>query len=102
MYRASVLYGMPDDMEAFDSYYTEIHIPIARKMKGLSRWTLTKPENQEGPLANVYLVADLYAESQQQLDEIFSSPEGQAAAADVAKFATGGVTFLFGEEKEVL
>ncbi|MGC0273160.1 EthD family reductase [Pseudactinotalea sp. Z1739] len=101
MYRVSVLYGTPENTAEFDSYYENIHIPIARKMKGLVRWTLTKPDRQQGEFENVYLVADLYAETKEQFDDILASPEGQAAAADVAKFATGGATFVYGEESEV-
>lgn len=101
MYRVSVLYGTPADPAEFDRYYADVHIPIARKMRGLVRWTLTKPDRQQGDLENVYLIADLYAETREQLDAILASPEGQAAAADVAKFATGGATFVYGAENEV-
>lgn len=101
MYRVSVLYGTPADPEEFDRYYEQVHIPIAKKMQGLVRWTLTWPDQQQGELENVYLIADLYAETKDQLEAILASPEGQAAAADVAKFATGGATFVYGTENEV-
>ena len=101
MYRVSVLYGTPTDPEEFDRYYEQVHIPIAKKMQGLVRWTLTRTDQQQGELENVYLIADLYAETREQLEAILASPEGQAAAADVAKFATGGATFVYGQEIEV-
>lgn len=103
MYRVSVIYGTPTDPAAFDAYYREVHIPLASKMQGLSRWTLTWAQGQDGDLDDtVYLIADLYAESKEAMDEVFASPEGQAAAADVPKFATGGSTLVFGEEEVVL
>ena len=40
MFRLSVLYGTPDDPEAFDHYYRTVHVPLAKAM-GLARWTLT-------------------------------------------------------------
>ena len=101
MYRVSVLYGTPTDPEEFDRYYEQVHIPIAKKMQGLVRWTLTKPDRQQGEFEDVYLIADLYAETREQLDAILASPEGQAAAADVAKFATGGATFVYGQETKL-
>ncbi|SEE21020.1 EthD family reductase [Ruania alba] len=101
MYRVSVLYGHPENPEEFDSYYEKVHIPLAQRMPGLVRWTLTKPDRQDGEMAGVYLIADLYAETKEKLDEVLASPEGQAAAADVANFATGGATFVFGEEREI-
>lgn len=103
MYRVTVLYGTPDDPSAFDRYYREVHIPIARKMRGLAGWTLTWVGDQDGGLLpGIHLVADLYAEDQASMDAILASPEGVAAADDVANFASGGVTFLFGDQESVL
>lgn len=102
MYKCSVLYGKPEDPSAFDTYYRDVHIPLAQKMVGLTSWNLTWTEAQNGELATeVYLVADLYAESKPAMDDILASTEGQAAAADVANFATGGATFIFGDEESV-
>lgn len=103
MYRVSVLYGNPTDPATFDQYYRDVHIPLAKKMNGLTRWTLTWSSGQDGELdESIYLVADLYAESKEAMDAIFASPEGLAAAADVPKFATGGSTMIFGTEEQVL
>lgn len=102
MYRMSVLYGTPEDPEAFDTYYRDVHVALARRMKGLTRWTLTTTAAQNGPLpVGVHLVADLYTDSQEAMAAVLASPEGQAAAADVANFATGGATFVEGYEEEV-
>ena len=101
MFRLSVLYGTPDDPEAFDHYYRTVHIPLAKEM-GLARWTLTWTADQQGdPDTAIHLVADLYAEDEEAMDAILASPAGQAAAEDVPRFATGGVTFLRGTEEVV-
>lgn len=42
MIRLLVLYLQPRDPEAFDHYYESIHIPLAKKMQGLSHWTIGK------------------------------------------------------------
>jgi len=103
MYKATVLYGQPDDPAAFDAYYHETHIPIAQKMQGLTGWTITKldPED-DGTPAPYYLVAELYASSREALLAVFDSPEGHAATADVPNFATGGATFIFGEMETII
>ncbi|MEO2107827.1 MAG: EthD family reductase [Actinomycetota bacterium] len=102
MFRLSVLYGTPTDPEEFDRYYREVHIPLAAEM-GLARWTLTWTAEQEGDLdTGIHLVADLYAEDAAAMDAILASPAGKAAADDVPKFATGGVTFLRGTEEVVV
>lgn len=97
MYRLTVLYGHPDDPAAFDDYYEQRHIPIASKMTGLTGWTITKLD----PESDYYMVADLYAESPEAMDAILQSPEGLAARDDVANFATGGATYLYGHERVI-
>lgn len=103
MYKATVLYGHPDDPAAFDHHYREVHIPLARRIPGLTGWTLTwlEPDLDGNPPAH-YLIAELWANSRAELQAAFHSEAGQAAAHDVARFATGGVTFLFGPVSDVL
>ena len=48
MVRLLVLYGHPTDPATFDKYYEERHIPIAKKMKGLKKWTVGKVQVQPG------------------------------------------------------
>jgi uncharacterized protein (TIGR02118 family) len=103
MVRLLVLYGHPKDPAAFDRYYREKHIPIARRMKGLKKWTIGKVQGTaDGNPSPYYLVADLYAESRQAFEEILSSPEGQAAVADVPNYASGGATFIYTEVEELI
>lgn len=103
MYKATVLYGQPDDPAEFDRYYESTHIPIAGQMRGLTGWTITKLEpNAEGEPPPYYLIAELYAPTREELLAVFDSPEGRASSADLANFATGGATFLFGDVQTVI
>jgi uncharacterized protein (TIGR02118 family) len=38
MVRFLVLYDQPEDPEAFDRHYREVHIPLAKKLPGLRRY----------------------------------------------------------------
>lgn len=102
MYRLSVLYGTPTDPQAFTDYYMSIHVPLAKKMKGLTGWNLTwiDTSDNEG-FPGIFLIADLYAADRASLDAVLASDEGQAARADVPVFATGGAYFHFGDENPV-
>jgi uncharacterized protein (TIGR02118 family) len=96
MIRLMVLYGHPKDARDFDRYYNDVHLPIAKKMKGLMRWTVGRVTGTpDGAPAPYYYIADLFAESRQAMEAILASPEGQAAVKDVPNFATGGVTFIY-------
>lgn len=102
MYRLTVLYGTPDDPAAFDDYYRRTHLPIARRMRGLTGWDLTWITRQEGDVTPpIHLVVDLYAADRAAMDAVLASDEGQAASADVANFATGGATYVYGDEEQV-
>jgi uncharacterized protein (TIGR02118 family) len=103
MIRLLVLYGRPKDPAAFDQYYHETHIPIAKRMKGLKKWTVGKVlGSPDGKPAPFYYVADLFMQSRADFEQLLASPEGQAAVADVPNFATGGATFLYTEIEEVV
>lgn len=99
MTRLTVLYGHPTDPVEFDRYYREVHIPIAREMKGLKGWTIGKCESAvAGEPAPYYMIVGLYAETREDLEAIINSPQGQRTIADVPRFATGGVKFMFDDE----
>ena len=103
MVRLLVLYGQPKDPAAFDRHYQEVHIPIAKQMKGLKKWTVGKVTGTaDGSPAPYYYIADLYLESRAAFDSLLASPEGMAAVADVPNYATGGVTFLYTEIEELI
>jgi uncharacterized protein (TIGR02118 family) len=97
-----VLYKTPKDTAAFDKYYADIHIPLAKKLPGLRKYQVS-----EGPVATpagpsgLHLVAILTFDSMAAIQNAFGSAEGQAAAADVPKVATGGADLMFFDTKDV-
>lgn len=103
MVRLTVLYGHPEDPEAFQRYYHETHIPLARKMQGLKGWTIGMCEAATpGEKPPYYMIVGLYAESREAMEAILASPEGQAAVADVPNFATGGASFMYDDEQVLI
>jgi uncharacterized protein (TIGR02118 family) len=97
MIKVTVLYGAPEDPQAFERYYAETHLPIAAKMKGATRFELTRfGPGPDGSAPAFYRMAEFYFPDQATLQATLGSPEGQATTADLANFATGGVTFLLG------
>ena len=103
MYRLTVLYGHPENPAEFQRHYRDVHIPLAKKMKGLLGWTIGLCESAErGQQPPYYMIVGLYAESREALEAILASPEGQATVADVPNFATGGATFIFDDEKVLI
>lgn len=102
MIRIIVIYGQPADLSAFDRYYADVHTPLTQKMPHLAGFEVTQGAvGIGGSAAQAHLVAILSYASRADMVASFDSPEGKAAAADLAKFATGGVQFLTCEMQPV-
>ena len=97
-----VMYGAPADAAAFDKYYAETHIPLAKTIPGLRKYEVSRGAigTPAGP-AKTHLIATLQFDDLAAIQNAFASPQGQAAAADVANFATGGAEMLMFENEEV-
>jgi uncharacterized protein (TIGR02118 family) len=93
-----VTYKTPKDPAAFDKYYAETHIPLAKKMPGLRKYLISKGDvvNPAGA-SGVHLIAVLSFDSMAAIQAAFGSAEGQATAKDVRNFATGGADIIFYE-----
>lgn len=102
MARLLVMYKTPKDPAAFDKHYFDKHIPLANAIPGLRKY-----EVSNGPVATptgpsgIHLVAILHFDDMATVEKAFASPEGQAAAADVGTFATGGVDMYLFDDKQV-
>jgi uncharacterized protein (TIGR02118 family) len=101
MVRFLVLYNKPHDAEAFERHYREIHIPLAKKLPGLRRYTISRDTTPVRGGEPYHLVAELDWDDMAALQEAFRSPAGQATAEDVPTFATGGVQSMIYELEEV-
>jgi uncharacterized protein (TIGR02118 family) len=97
-----VTYKMPKDTAAFDKHYAEIHIPLAKKMPGLRKYTVNKGPvaTPAGPSGN-HLIATLTFDNMAAIQAAFGSADGRATAADVGNFATGGADIMFFDTREV-
>jgi|SRR5579875_2340963 uncharacterized protein (TIGR02118 family) len=83
MARMLVIYRTPKDTEAFDEHYFNVHVPLAKKLPGL-----TKYETSKGPVIGMagavdpYFIATLHFESLEAIKSAFATELGQACAAD--------------------
>ncbi len=97
MVKLILLYGQPTDPEAFDAHYFSAHADLVAKMPGLLRFEAAKCSSMDGSASPYYVQAELWFDDAAAMQACFASPEGQAAAADVANFASGGATMLLGD-----
>ena len=97
-----VIYKTPKNPAAFDDYYFSKHVPLAKHLPKMQRYETSKGAvHAPAGASGVHLVATLTFASLADIQAAFASPEGQAAAADVATFADGGVDMIFFDTQEV-
>jgi uncharacterized protein (TIGR02118 family) len=77
-------YETPADPETFDRHYREVHIPLARRLPGLRRYTVSRSVTSVRGVP-YYLVAELDWDTMDELRAAFASPPGRATAEDAAR-----------------
>jgi uncharacterized protein (TIGR02118 family) len=99
--RFLVVYDRPSDPAAFERHFREVHVPLARRLPGLRRFSVSRQTAavQGEP---VHLVTELEWDDLEALRSAFASPEGRATAADVANLATRGVRSAIYEVEDLL
>ena len=97
-----VMYKTPKDTAAFEKYYFEKHVPLAKKIPGLRKYSVS-----QGPVATpagpsgFHLIAILTFDSLAAIQAAFASAEGRATAADLPNFASGGADMILFDTSEV-
>jgi len=88
--RFVVMYGTPSDIDAFERHYNEVHIPLAKQLPGLRRYTRS---HEPAPVRGepCYLVVMLDWDDMAALEAAFESEIGRRTAEDatnLARYAT--------------
>jgi uncharacterized protein (TIGR02118 family) len=95
VHRLIVLYPPPADPAAFAAYYEGTHLPLVDAMPGIRSYRysfgVTAPGGGESPY---FASFEGDFDDEAALNAALASPEGEAAGADVANFATGGAVLL--------
>jgi uncharacterized protein (TIGR02118 family) len=87
MVRLLVLYQTPTDVEAFEKHYFETHVPLAKRLPGLRRYTVSRNVSRARGPDPCHLVAELDWDDMDSLRQDFASPLGQEIARDADQLA---------------
>jgi uncharacterized protein (TIGR02118 family) len=94
MHKLLVLYNPPKDPVHFKTYYEGTHLPLAHKMPGVKAARYTFDVKALGGKAPYFCIFEADFENEASMMAALQSKEGQAVAADVPNYASGGVTML--------
>ena len=94
MYRVTVCYGQPTDPAAFDSHYAQVHVPLVRQVPGLAGFSGGRCASSTGPTPPTTLWPPSTSPPRRTTAPASAHPRWGRPGADVATFATGGVTMF--------
>jgi uncharacterized protein (TIGR02118 family) len=94
VHKLVVLYPPPVDPDAFRDYYENTHVPLAETLPGLRSYHYAFGVGSPAGQSPYFCVFEAEFDDAAALGAAMGSPEGQAVAADVPNYATGGVTML--------
>ncbi|MCG3125730.1 MAG: hypothetical protein CHACPFDD_00556 [Phycisphaerae bacterium] len=101
MVKLIALYRKPENAEAFDVHYFDVHAPLAGRMPGLRRIEVARVTGSPMGATDYHLIAEMYFDSQEAAVAALGSPEGKAAGKDLMGFAGKLVHLVFAEVRPV-
>ena len=99
MPRLIALYNAPDDTDAFDAHYRDVHSAIVSRYPNLRDVRLTTPAGVAGRPPAFYLMAEMIFDTAADLDAALVSDAGAESARDLRNFAGAGVTMFIAPDE---
>lgn len=100
MIKLIALYRRPDDEDAFWAHYEQVHLPLTRKLPGLTEVTLEHvTADAFGGEPAYFLVAQMSFPDQVTFDAAMRSEENRALGKDLMGFAKGKVDVLIAKSR---
>ena len=99
MPRLIVLYNAPDDTDAFDRHYRDVHAPIVQRYPNLREMRLIRPLGVAGRPAPFHVMAEMVFDTAADLDAALMSEAGAESARDLRNFAGAGVTMFIAPDE---
>ncbi|MDQ1705681.1 MAG: hypothetical protein QOF18_2047 [Frankiaceae bacterium] len=96
--KLTVVYTKPDDAEAWDKHYSEVHMPIVDRWAGVERVEVARVSGGPGgsPSAN-HLITEIYFADEAALNAALGSDAGREAGKDFMSMAPAGSSMTVSE-----
>ncbi|MEB3223703.1 MAG: EthD family reductase [Candidatus Sericytochromatia bacterium] len=96
MVKFIALYKQPADRAAFDAHFDGVHAPLCHLVPNLMKMEVTRFTGTPRGESDLYLMAEMYFESQALMMEGLMSDAGKATAKDARAFAGDIFSGYFG------
>jgi len=89
--KMTVVYGKPEDPEAWDKHYREVHVPIVERYPGVERIEVAKVSG--GPMGSpspYHVITEIYFADEAALNAALASDAGRESGKDFVATAPQG------------
>lgn len=97
MVKLIIFFRKPADVDAFEEYFSNTHVPLIAAMPNQKRTAVTRAIGAPRGEPPFYLIHEVYFADMPALTYALNSPEGRAAGADLMGFAREIVSLMFAE-----
>lgn len=89
--KLTVVYGTPDDPDAFDKHYADVHMPIIERWPNVQRTEVARVTG--GPMGSAspyHQITEIYFADEAALNEALASEAGAESGKDFMAIAPPG------------
>ncbi len=99
MYKVIAVYKVPENKDAFDSHYKEVHEPITLKIPGMSEFRVNKVFGGPTGESNLYMIAEMCFSDKDSWKNAMKTKEMMESGKDAMNFAGKLVSVHFAQEE---
>jgi uncharacterized protein (TIGR02118 family) len=92
MFKLVALFQTPANTDAFNSHFTNTHLPRVKKWLGLRKIDVAKVTGTQIGEPKLYMIEELYSDDEESMQKALASADGQAVALDMMESARDSVT----------
>jgi len=100
MYKLTILFQHPDNLDSFEYDWAHKFVPIAEKMPGILRIEVSTVDGGPEGASKYHKLHEFYFESREAMDEAMLSEKGTQAGLRLNAIANGKFSILFSEVHE--
>jgi uncharacterized protein (TIGR02118 family) len=100
MIKLIALFKKPEDVDAFEQHYNDVHVPLIKQVPYMRNFVSSKAFGAPRGAPAYYRVAEMWFDDRASFDKAMASDENRAAGKDLMGFARDVVTMIFVESQE--
>ena len=101
MIKLIALFKKPEDVDAFEQHYNDVHVPLIKQVPYMRNFVSSKAFGAPRGEPAYYRVAEMWFDDRPSFDKAMASDENRAAGKDLMSFARDVVTMIFVESQEI-